>query len=260
VRATLVSTQPRGPIRSLHELRAREGILSAQPQLPSSVPPASPGPLVRVEYVDFQNLAEHREYRFRSFGAGGWTEFRVRIASEAFEARRVRLQDGPDVCYRKLLQLVAAAETPGPGAITIDDADIASYLEARAPAPKRRRSFSAASPWVAPVVPPRPQVTRSPRLRVEPPPVPSDIEPALQEGQRVSHSLYGAGVTGATGGGHTVVRFDQEDGPKTFVTSLLEVDVLSAPQTWESGPRGNRPCAELLASPQALPPAEILPT
>jgi hypothetical protein len=66
-------------------------------------------------------------------------------------------------------------------------------------------------------------------------------------------------VTGATSGGHTVVRFDQ-DGPKTFVTSLLEVDVLSAPQTWESGPRGNRPCAALLAGAQALPLAEILPT
>jgi hypothetical protein len=233
--------------------------MSAQPALPSSVPPASLGRFARVEYLDFQNVAEHREYRFRSFGPGGWTEFRVRIASAAFDDRRVRFQDGPDICYWKLLEFVAATDTAGSGSITIDDADLASYRACRAPAPKRRRSFSAASPWVAPVVPPRPQVTRSPRPRVEPPPVPSDVEPALEEGQRVSHVLFGEGVTGATGGGHTIVRFDQ-DGSKTFVTSLLDVDVLSAPHTWETGPRGNRPCAELLASAQTLRPGETLPT
>jgi hypothetical protein len=44
-------------------------------------------------------------------------------------------------------------------------------------------------------------------------------------------------------GGHTVVCFD-EDGLRRFVTSMLEVDVLSAPHAWETGPRGkNRPCA-----------------
>jgi hypothetical protein len=44
-------------------------------------------------------------------------------------------------------------------------------------------------------------------------------------------------------GGRTVISFD-EHGPRTFVTSLLEVDLLSAPHTWETTIRGkNRPCA-----------------
>jgi hypothetical protein len=56
-------------------------------------------------------------------------------------------------------------------------------------------------------------------------------------------------VTTSSSGGHTVVRFDQ-DGLKTFITSMLDVAVLSAPHTWETGPRGNnRPCAST-----SLPP------
>ena len=40
----------------------------------------------------------------------------------------------------------------------------------------------------------------------------------------------------------TVVSFDG-DGPRSFVTSMLEVEVLSAPHTWNTSPRGvNRPC------------------
>ena len=63
----------------------------------------------------------------------------------------------------------------------------------------------------------------------------------LEEGQRVSHAVYGAGVTASSTGGHTVVRFDDE-GSKTFVTSMVELVVLSAPHTWQTSPRGkNKP-------------------
>jgi hypothetical protein len=68
-------------------------------------------------------------------------------------------------------------------------------------------------------------------------------EPVLQGGQRVRHAVYGLGVMSAPTGAHTVIHFD-EDGPKRFVTAILAVDVLSEPQTWETGPRGkNRPCS-----------------
>jgi hypothetical protein len=50
------------------------------------------------------------------------------------------------------------------------------------------------------------------------------------------------GVTTARTSARTVVSFDR-DGPKSFVTSMLEVEVLSAPHTWMTSPRGtNRPC------------------
>jgi len=60
-------------------------------------------------------------------------------------------------------------------------------------------------------------------------------------------------VTTASSAGHTAVCFDT-GGTKTFVTSLLEVEVLSAPHTWQTNRRGvNRPCRK--ATPPAEPPS-----
>jgi hypothetical protein len=215
--------------------------MPAQPlHLPLVPPPASLGSLVRVEYLDFQNVGGHREFLYRVYRPDGWTECRLRISIAAFDAGRVRLQDGPDVCYQKLLWTVAAGEPAIPDAITIDDADLASYREAHTPASKHR-SWSPASPARPPFVPRARPRAPAPRLPVAPL-VANDARAALEEGQRVSHAVYGVGVTTSSSRGRTVVRFDQ-DGPKTFVTSMLEVDVLSAPHTWETGPRGiNRPC------------------
>ena len=217
--------------------------------LPPPAPAPSPGRLLRVEYLDFQNVADHREFRLRAFGPDGSTEFRFRIAVAAFGAGRIRLQDGPDVCYQKLLRAVAAGETASLDVTSIDDVELARYREAHTPAPKRRPTSFSSTPK-EPVVPRKPPRTSAPRLPVAPP-VTNDAEPALQAGQRVRHALFGVGVTTSSSGGRTGVHFDQ-DGLKTFVTSLLDVIVLSAPHTWETGPRGhNRPCA----STTVLPPS-----
>jgi hypothetical protein len=73
-------------------------------------------------------------------------------------------------------------------------------------------------------------------------PAVNDIEPVLEEGQRVRHAVFGLGVTTAATSARTVVSFDL-DGPRSFVTSMLEVEVLSAPHTWSTGRRGvNSPC------------------
>ena len=222
--------------------------MSLQPFLsPPVAPPPSPGPFARIEYLDFQNVAEHREFRLRVYGPDGWTQARFRIAIAAFDAGRVRMQDGPDVCYQKLRQAVAAGETASLEVITIDEVDLASYREAHTQAPKHR-SWAPASPPPRPTVPRRQPRTPSPPPSV-PPLVSIDSAPAFEEGQRVSHAVFGAGVTTSSSGDHTVVRFDQY-GPKTFVTSMLDVDVLSAPHTWETGPRGvNRPCTSTIPSP-----------
>jgi hypothetical protein len=210
--------------------------MSVQPAPSSIVPPsASPSRFVRVEYQDFRNLADHREYRLRVSGPDGSTEQRVRIASAAFGTGRVRLQDGPDVCYQRLLRSVAAGENPGPEVITIDDLELAAYREAHTPVKKRRPRPVSAEPMPA-FVPRPPARTPIPRLPVAAV-APSDAKPALQEGQRVSHAVFGVGVTTASDHGHTVVSFDQ-DGAKTFVTRLVKLDVLSAPHTWETSPRG----------------------
>jgi len=207
---------------------------------PTLASPPSPAHSVRVEYLGFQNVAGHREFRLRVYGLDGSNEFRFRIAYAAFGAARVRIQDGPDVCYQKLLRALAAGETAGPDVITLDDIELTSYREAHTPVPKHR-SWTPASPPTPSVAPRRPPRTPFPRLPVAPP-VTNDTEPALEEGQRVSHAVFGVGVTSSSSADHTVVRFDK-GGPRTFVTSMLKVDVLSAPHTWETGPRGhNRPC------------------
>jgi len=198
-------------------------------------PPPSPGRFVRVEYLDFRSAADHREYRLAVYGDNGPAEFRFRIAFAAFGAGRVRIQDGPDVCYQRLLRAVAAGETVGPDLVTIDDVELARYREAHTQVPKRRSSTPASSP-PAPFVPRTPPRPRSPA----PPPGPLPIDdagPAFHEGQRVSHAVFGVGVTTSSSGGRTIVCFD-DNGPRTFVTSLLRLDVLSAPHTWETGPRG----------------------
>jgi len=219
--------------------------MSAQRPLPPAVsPPATPGPFVRVEYLGFQKVADHREFRFCVYRPHGGTEFRLRIAIAAFGARGVSLQDGPDVCYQTLLRVVAAGAPVSPDVITIDDAALASYREAHTRAPKHR-SWTPLPPPTPAIVPPKEPRTTSPPLPVAPL---VHTKSALGEGQRVSHAVFGVGVTTSSSRGHTVVRFDQ-DGPKTFITSMLEVDVLSAPHTWETSARGtNRPCRKTVAS------------
>ena len=192
---------------------------------------------VRIEYLGFQNVGESREYRLATYGPDGGTEFRFRIAIAAFGAGRVRLQDGPDVCYQKLLRAVVAGETMSAAVITLDDAELASYIQAHTHVPKHRS-------WSPPATPRPPFVPPPARPRAVPPPPPAVAksgESGLSEGQRVSHAVYGAGVTAVSTAGHTVVRFDGE-GSKTFVSSMVELEVLSAPHTWQTSPRGkNKP-------------------
>jgi hypothetical protein len=212
--------------------------MSTEPIVPASVSPPKPAPVraVRVEYVAFEDVAEHREFRFRVHEIEGAIERRVRVAVAAF-AGRVRLQDGPDVCYQKLLQTLAQADVTSLETITVDEADLARYAEAHTKAPKHR-SWSSTSP-ATPVAPREHVGTPAPARRADP----VVAVPAPQGGQRVRHAVYGLGVMSAPTGVHTVIHFD-EDGPKRFVTAILAVDVLSTPHTWETGPRGkNRPCS-----------------
>ena len=225
--------------------------MAVQPLVPLFSPAPSPGRSVRVEYLGFQNVDAHREFRFRVYAPDGFRELRSRIANDAFVARRVSPQDGPDVCYQKLLRAIAAGEMPGPGVITIDDGDLVRYREEHTHVARHRSSWTPSSPAAPAVVPPRqprrPARLPSPRLPVAPF-VPEEIQLGLREGQRVNHAVHGMGVTTLATGARTVVRFDR-GGLKTFVTSMLELEVLSAPHTWETTPRGtNRPCQTRPAS------------
>ncbi len=218
--------------------------MSAQPIQPHAVLPSARR-LARVEYLDFENVSDYREYRLIVDGPEGSAECRFRIAVSAFGAAGVPLQDGPDVCYQKLRRAVAAGETVNPAVVTIDDAELASYREAHTPVPKHR-PLTTTLPQKPPFVP-RTRLNPRPAPPPVAAPVTSETEAGLGEGQRVSHATFGVGVVKSSSRGHTTVCFD-EDGPKTFVTSLVELEVLSAPHTWETGPRGkNRPRTTSLA-------------
>jgi hypothetical protein len=211
--------------------------MSPEPIVAASVPLPKPSPprAVRIEYVDFHEVAEHREFRYRVHGPEGAADCSVRVAVAAF-AGRVRLQDGPDVCYQKLLRTLATADVTSLETITVDEADIARYADEHTKAPKHR-SWSSTSP--AAVAPREPAPPASGR-RAVPVAVPA---PVLQGGQRVRHAVYGLGVMSAPSGAHTSIHFDV-DGPKRFVTALLAVEILSAPHAWETAPRGkNRLCS-----------------
>ena len=232
--------------------------MSAEPILSPAQPvpkTTSPRLSVRIEYLDCQTLPEYREYRLAACGADGPVESRFRIAMASFHAGRVRIQDGPDVCYQKLLRSVVAGEAASPDVVVIDDVELASYRAAHTPVQKHRSwspsstpspDSSSTSPATAkaPYVPHHPPRPRSPEpAPVAPSPTANHAARGLAEGQRVNHSVFGIGVTTGSTGGRTTVHFD-EDGPKTFVTSMLELEVLSAPHTWETTPRGkNRPVA-----------------
>jgi hypothetical protein len=107
-----------------------------------------------VEYVGFRNTLHRREYLLRAHSGPETRDFTVGIALAAFAAGRVRLQDGPEICYLKLQREIAAA-VEGPAAegdYTVSDQELAGYREAHTPA--RRPSPSAAA--TAATRPPQP--------------------------------------------------------------------------------------------------------
>jgi hypothetical protein len=101
----------------------------------------------RLEYAGFANVGSAREFSFRVQPQGTTPPRAVVlvIADEAFSARHARLQDGPDICYQKLIQLLASPE-PLPERIQLTEEDLYHYRHAHAPKPTRRRSPAGAAP------------------------------------------------------------------------------------------------------------------
>jgi len=215
--------------------------MSADPPTPRA--DAAP----RIEYRGFKNVGDRREYLLALYGPEGVREFRFSIAIAAFGARLIRLQDAPDFCYQKLVLAVAGGLPANGETIQIEDAELVNYGLAHTPAAPRRKAPASptpptpptpSTPDLEPMVPSGPAFM--PRRAALQPPKPVVAPPALPafgEGQRVHHAVFGDGVISQSAGGRTAVRFD-EHGPKTFLTSMLELEVRSEPHTWETGPRG----------------------
>jgi len=98
---------------------------------------------VRIEFVGFEAKTLVREYTFTVWEpAGDPREFTLTILHQAFHERRVRYQDGPDVCSVKLRrELAAFANHPPSTHYRITDAELEDYRSEHAPR-KAKSSFA----------------------------------------------------------------------------------------------------------------------
>lgn len=101
------------------------------------------GNSTQVGYVGFEAKVRVREYRFvyRETGVEP-REFRVTIANEAFLTRRVRYQDAPDICTRRLLrELAESSNHPAKSHYTITDEELEEYRVAHTPKSRPRAMY-----------------------------------------------------------------------------------------------------------------------
>ena len=84
---------------------------------------------VVLQYVGFETKGAVREYSFTLRGSGGTSsEYFASIASDAFVTHRVRYQDGPDICSRRLRREFAnQTDHPAFTCFSITDAELADY-------------------------------------------------------------------------------------------------------------------------------------
>jgi hypothetical protein len=114
----------RGETFVIHPTPARELIPGRMGE------PATAKPLVlAVQYLGFQNLGGRREYLLQARRGNEARRYTVSIELVAFSRRQALLQDGPDICYQKLLRELAGSELEGSEAIQVTDADLAAYHE-----------------------------------------------------------------------------------------------------------------------------------
>jgi hypothetical protein len=94
-----------------------------------------------IHYVGFGNVEGRRGYEIDVQRGLEKRRYTVWIELAAFARGQALLQDGPDICYQKLLRELASAEGQVPGGgIDVTERDLAAYRESHAP--PARRSFS----------------------------------------------------------------------------------------------------------------------
>ena len=119
--------------------------------VPSLRPPPSPAAAeararLLVQYLGFANSPGRRDYRLVAHVGGDVLDFTMSIALDAFAGKRAQLQDGPDICYQKLVRALAGGEDIRTGPVNITDADLANYRADHTPAPRRTMAAAMALP------------------------------------------------------------------------------------------------------------------
>ena len=89
-----------------------------------------------IQYVGFNVAASSRIYNFDVIDkAEEAREFTVKVQSEAFRPARLRLQDGPDICFARLEQELEreTQKSRVEAHLSIRERDIQEYLDGHYP-------------------------------------------------------------------------------------------------------------------------------
>lgn len=89
-----------------------------------------PSVQVALQYIGFHDTASHRDYVLIAQIGDAVREYTVSIGLEAFVKKKALLQDGPDICYRKLLRELALTDGANMVRRRVSDEDLARYREA----------------------------------------------------------------------------------------------------------------------------------
>ena len=101
---------------------------------PDTGPSRKPAPVrpASIRYMGFECTSEGRAYRLRVDGTGDPRLFTVTILNTAFESRKARFQDAPELCFARLQrELLSNADLPDGLALVITPTEIDEYRDAQ---------------------------------------------------------------------------------------------------------------------------------
>ena len=100
------------------------GSAAERPPRPVAVKP------VTIRYLGFQDVPGRREYVLDAQRGDQTGRYTLWIDLSAFSRRLALLQDGPEICYQKLVRELCDAEPEGSHGMAVTESDMASYKEA----------------------------------------------------------------------------------------------------------------------------------
>jgi hypothetical protein len=94
---------------------------------------------VAIQYLGFHDEPGRREYALRARRGDQEGRYTVSIDLAAFANRLALVQDGPDICYQKLMLELGDSELRRAAGILVTEGDLAAYRENHTP-PRRGKS------------------------------------------------------------------------------------------------------------------------
>jgi hypothetical protein len=114
---------------------------------------SSPPVRVAIQYQGFLDAGGRREYALEAQRGDRRRRYIVWIDQAAFAERRALLQDGPDICYQKLLRELDTSQLEGDACLGVTDDDLTAYRDAHARPARKGFSHLAATKPTTPEAP-----------------------------------------------------------------------------------------------------------